>query len=105
MDFEKSAQRLGLDIEEYVELIELFLETGTNDLNGLEDAGAAKDIQAVIERSHSLKGASGNLGLTEIFEKAKDIENRARNSSLEGLDDSVMEIKQYFNEIVTMLGD
>ncbi len=105
MDFKIPAQRLGLEVEEYLELIQLFLETGTNDLNGLEDAKTTNNMKAVIERSHSLKGASGNLGITGIFEKARDIENKARNNSLEGIDNAVMEIRKYFNEIVRSLGE
>ena len=103
MDFNIPAQRLGLDLDEYLELIRLFLETGTNDLNGLEDAIAANDIQTVVERSHSLKGASGNLGINEIYEMARDIEARARNNSFEGINESVMQIKENFKEIVNLL--
>ena len=103
MDFNISAQRLGLDLDEYLELIQLFLETGKNDLNGLGDAVSANDIQTIVERSHSLKGASGNLGINEIYEIARDIEARARNNSFEGINESVMQIKENFKEIVNLL--
>lgn len=102
MDFGMLAQRLGLDVEEYKELIELFIETGGNDLKGLEDALMNNDATTVIERSHSLKGASGNLGLTEIYEVAKEIENSSRNNNLEGIENSVKAIKQYFENIIAV---
>ena len=103
MDFKIPAERLGLEIEEYLELVELFLETGANDLKELEDAIAGNNIQAVVERSHSIKGASGNLGINEIYEIAKDIESKARDNSLEGIDDAVLKIKQYLEEIIRLL--
>ena len=103
MDFKAPAQKLGLDEYEYIELIELFLETGGRDLKGLEDAVANDNFQKAVERSHSLKGASGNLGLVEIYEKAKDIENRSRNNNLKGVEGIIKEINQHFKDIITAL--
>ncbi|NLA74911.1 MAG: Hpt domain-containing protein [Deltaproteobacteria bacterium] len=94
MDFSVPAQRLGLEIEEYIDLIELFLETSETDISGMEKAAVVSDYAALAERSHSLKGSSGNLGLNEIYEKAKQIEANARNNSLEGLDNLLLHIKQ-----------
>ena len=103
MDFEIPAQKLGLEVDEYLELIELFIETGSNDLKGIEDAMAKNDVQAVVERSHSLKGASGNLGITEIYERAKNIESRARENNLDGVEDTVKEIKLHINDIISSM--
>ena len=100
MDFKVLAERLGLEVDEYKELIGLFIETGRNDLKGIEDALKNNDATMVIERSHSLKGAAGNLGLTEIYEKAKGIENRTRDNNLEGIENSVKAIKEHFEYIV-----
>ena len=101
MDFKTPAEKLGLDLDEYEELIELFIETGGNDLKGLEDALMNNNAQTVVERSHSLKGASGNLGLTQIYEKAKEIENWSRDNNLKGIESSVKEIKLCFKDIIT----
>jgi HPt (histidine-containing phosphotransfer) domain-containing protein len=103
MDFTVPAQNLGLELDEYMELVELFLETGGDDLKKIEDALIKNDIPTVVERSHSLKGASGNLGITEIYEKAKDMENRSRDNNLDGIENAVEEIKKYFEDIVTAL--
>lgn len=99
MDFLTPAQKLGLEIEEYIELIELFLSTGDTDISGMEKAAAVHDYAALMERAHSLKGSSGNLGLTEIYEKAKQIEMNARANSLEGFDNLFMQIKQQVKAI------
>lgn len=99
MDFEKLAERLGLKLDEFMELAELFLETGMNDLEDLKTAVSDKEINAVVERSHSIKGASGNLGFNDIYEVAKRIESNARNNILDGADAAVLEIDQYIGEI------
>ncbi len=99
MDFLTPAQRLGLELEEYIELIGLFLETSDTDITGMEKAAIAHDYGTLIERSHSLKGSSGNLGLTEIYEKAKQIEMNARANSLEGFDNLLLLIKQHVIKI------
>ena len=103
MDFEIPAQKLGLEVDEYLELIELFIETGGNDLKGIEDAMVKNDVQTVVERSHSLKGASGNLGITGIYEKAKSIEDRARDDNLDGIEETVKEIKLHINDIISSM--
>ena len=103
MDFKIPAQRLGLDVDEYIELVELFLETGVEDLEGFEYALMNNDAKTMVERSHSLKGASGNLGLFEIYEKAKDIESRSRDNNLEGIENTVIEIRQHMRNIVAAL--
>lgn len=103
MDFLTPAKRLGLDIEEYIELIELFLSTGDTDIGGMEKAAAAYDYAELVERSHSLKGSSGNLGLTEIYEKAKQIEINARANNLEGFDNLLLQIKQQVSIIIESL--
>ncbi|NLD35408.1 MAG: Hpt domain-containing protein [Desulfatiglans sp.] len=103
MDFLTPAQRLGLEIEEYIELIELFLSTGDTDIGGMEKAAAAHDYAALVERAHSLKGSSGNLWLTEIYEKAKQIEMNAKANSLEGFNSLLLQIKQEVNIITDSL--
>ena len=99
MDFEIPAQKLGLEMDEYLELIELFLETGVSDLKGLVDAAANNDAHLAAEHSHSLKGSSGNLGLTDIYKFSREIEDRARNNNLEGITEAINKIDQIFKKI------
>ncbi len=94
MDFSKLAGNLGLEDDEFVELAELFVETGSSDLEKLRKSFENKDIQGVAESSHSIKGASGNLGFNDIYEIAKKIEFNARNESLEGVGEAVLSIKE-----------
>ena len=93
MDFNRLAERLGLEIEEYLELAELFLETGSSDLGILKSAVEQGNIEETIKAAHAIKGSSGNLGLMDIYETAKGIEQEARINSLEGAGQAVKAIQ------------
>ena len=87
------ADNLGLDEDECIELLELFVETTASNLNKLHSGLAAGDSGQVSEAAHTIKGSSANLGLMEIAETAKGIEERARQNILEGAADAAESIK------------
>jgi len=100
MDLEKIAEKLGLDVEDIIELLELYVETTTSDLAQLKGAIETKDAELTHAKAHSIKGASGNLGLDEIYELAKEIDDLARVNSLDGLEDMVQVLQEKFNSLV-----
>ncbi len=100
MELEKLAERLGLDVEDIRELLELYVETTTSDLAQLKGAIEATDAQLAHAKAHSIKGASGNLGLDEMYELAKEIDDRARVISLDGLEKMVQVFQKKFNSFV-----
>ena len=77
------SRKLGLEENEYLELVELFFETSKADLKNLRSAINKKDMEMIAEIAHSLKGAAMNLGLDEFIELAKTIEKTARDGALE----------------------
>ena len=83
MDFMGLAERLGLEEDEFLELVALFVEKSTSDLGRLESAIDRADIGQVVETSHSIKGAAGNLGFMEIYDIAKEVEMDARQDIVE----------------------
>lgn len=101
MEFEKLAQSLGLDLEDIRELFELYVETTTTDLAELKGAIEANDAQLAHSKAHSIKGASGNLGLDEMYSLAKKIDDRARENSLDGLEGLIQALEQKYSRLVT----
>ena len=101
MEFEKLAQSLGLDLEDIRELFELYVETTTTDLAELKGAIEANDAQLAHSKAHSIKGASGNLGLDEMYSLAKEIDDRARENSLDGLEGLIQALEQKYSRLVT----
>ena len=100
MNIKELAENLGLGEDEYLELIELFIDTGIVDVEKLRSAIEEGDAEEAANAAHSLKGASGSLGLMEIYDLAMKTEKEARNNSLDGLAESVQTLKGQLNSLV-----
>ena len=97
MNFKEMGSRLGLEEEDFLELIDLFITSGGSDFETLQTALAAGDAETVMRRAHTIKGAAGNLGLKDISAVAKVIEDRAMKNNLAGLDQTVQTLKEQFD--------
>ena len=93
MNIKELAENLGLEEDEYLELLELFIDVGMADIEKLRSAIEEGNAEEAAQAAHSLKGASGNLGLMEIYDVALKSEEEARNNSLNGLAESVQTLK------------
>ncbi|MCK5509132.1 MAG: Hpt domain-containing protein [Desulfobacterales bacterium] len=103
MNFKELAENLGLEEDEFREIVELFLEISDTDLHKLRSAIDQEDTQQVVEAVHSIKGASGNLGFMAISEKAKDVEIKAREKDLSGANEAIKNIKKEVDRIAQAL--
>jgi HPt (histidine-containing phosphotransfer) domain-containing protein len=104
MNFARLAENTGLEEDEFLELVELFVKTSASDVEALQSAIDEEDIQQAIEAAHFIKGAAGNLGFMELYEAAKDIEEKARVNSLEGATEAARTIKEKYDQIAEALG-
>jgi FOG: HPt domain len=100
MNFKKLAEDLGLEEEEYMELIELFIDVGMSDLDRLHSAIEEGDSEKAAKAAHSLKGAAGNLGLMELSKTAKEIEEEAGNDRLDETADAAQTLKEKLDFLV-----
>jgi HPt (histidine-containing phosphotransfer) domain-containing protein len=94
MNIKELAENLGLEEDEFLDLVELFVETSASNLTDLAKALETGDAEEVVKASHSLKGAAGNLGFQEIYERAKLIEINARQGILEGSKETANSIRE-----------
>ncbi len=83
MNFRALADNLCIDEDDYLGLLVLFLERGTADLEKCRAAIAAGDAVSAAMAIHSFKGASGQLGLTQLHEGAIAAEKDVKRSQLE----------------------
>jgi len=65
MNFKGLASDLDLEEEEFIELVEVFLEVSASDLAKMESALSSGASEQVIEAAHSIKGAAGGLGFSD----------------------------------------
>ncbi len=99
MNFNELAESLELEEHEFLEMVELFVETSDSDLNKLKCAIDEGNMQEVAIAAHSIKGASGTLGFMEAHEAAKEIEEGARSGRAEGLAEFAQELEQELDTI------
>ncbi|HJX31806.1 MAG TPA: Hpt domain-containing protein [Thermodesulfobacteriota bacterium] len=94
MNVKELSESLGLEEDEFLDLVDLFVETSASNLTDLAKALETGNAEEVVKASHSLKGAAGNLGFQEIYERAKLIETNACQGILEGSKEAVTSIRE-----------
>ena len=103
MDLKGLAADIGLEEQDILELVELFYETSTSDLDRLIKAMDQNDVKTVAETVHSIKGAAGNMRLQEIYELARQIEKDANEKLLDNVMANVASIDQELQKISAFL--
>ena len=104
MDFKAMGANLGLDEDEFRELIDLFMETGQSDYDSLKSALAGGDAEAAAGFAHTLAGASGNLGLMDLHAAAKSIEEAAMQKDVATASAKASEMEAMFSAIAAFVG-
>jgi histidine phosphotransfer protein HptB len=103
MDIKALADNLGLDEDEYLELVDLLVDTGMVDLSNMESAVKLGDSDAAARAAHSIKGASGNLGIMDIYELAKAVEAELRNNNLAAIEGELKEIREKLETLAKLV--
>ncbi len=103
MNFKELAKNLEMEEDEFLEMVDLFVETTSSDLGRLKSAVEEKDAQKVVKAAHSIKGAAVNLGFQEIYEVAKRIETNARENNLKDASGAARMIKEKLDLIAFSL--
>jgi HPt (histidine-containing phosphotransfer) domain-containing protein len=101
MDYSYLASQLGFDEDEFMELVELFVETSLSDLDRIRKGLADQDLSEVAAGSHSIKGAAGNLGFEALSALALEVEMAAKQGNMEGFDARVVQLETRIKELET----
>ena len=101
MQIKELADNLGLNEDEFMEMVELYLDTSHADFSEMEAAIAAGNAEKLAERAHSIKGASGNLGFTDVYESAKIIEKASRDGVLDSVNKTMADLKNHLAAITS----
>lgn len=94
MNLKEYAHNLGLDEKDFKELTDLFIKTTLKDLETLEESLKTNNFQTAREASHSIKGASGNLGFMDIWEEASKCEKACENMEIQIVSKNIETIKK-----------
>ena len=99
MNFKQLGENLGLEEDEYRELIELFIDTGSSEFDRLKAALTASDFEQIARSAHTIKGAAGNLGLTDVQGVASTIEKGASAQDSQALAEAMDTLGEKFKAI------
>ncbi|BBO90283.1 Hpt domain-containing protein [Desulfosarcina ovata] len=103
LDIKALADDIGLDEADYRELVELFMQTGMADYNQLKAALDEGDAGQVARSAHTISGASGNLGLMQVHEVAKRVEQAANENQMADLPADVATLRGFFDDIARIV--
>ena len=103
MNIKELSENLGLEEDEYMEMLDLFLTSGGAELSRVEQALKEANALLVHEAAHSLKGSAGSLSIDNIFELARDIDDKSRQGILTGLDELAQKLRCAYDELATVV--
>ena len=89
IDREGGLRRVGGDHEIYDELMELFMENSTSQIEQLKEAVKNKEADSIEKVAHSIKGAAANLGVLLVQQSAFELEQIGSGSKLDMADQSL----------------
>jgi len=96
IDEEGGLRRLGGDREIYNELMELFFDQSTQQVEQLKEAVKSHEANRVEKIAHSIKGAAANLGVLVVQKSAFELEKIGNEKRL---DEAEQTLNQLINEL------
>lgn len=82
MDIDSLAASQGFATDEFLEIVDVFIDVSRSDVVRMAEAIENQDAATAGDAAHSLKGAAGNLGFFDLFEAAKKAETQAKANDL-----------------------
>ncbi len=79
LDIKTALGQLGGKKKLYLRLLGMFEDSHVEDVNRLLAAAQEQDWKAVYEINHALKGVSGNLAASEIYQLCIDIDVKLKD--------------------------
>ncbi|MBD3222369.1 hypothetical protein GF314_14110 [bacterium] len=99
LDIEGTLANLGGDPELLQELVDFFLEIAPQQLDDLEAAVQAGDVDAVDLQAHAMKGGAANVGAVRVAEASRELETLAKGGGLDGAADIFARIRAEFADL------
>lgn len=97
------AELRALMEDEFPTLLEAYLADSERRLLEASDAWAAGDFDALRRSVHSLKGASSNLGATELAGRCQTLEHLARDQVADGVPEALDAVTAELREVQAAL--
>lgn len=99
MDFARIQDTSDGDTEFEQELFEAYLEDCADRIGRLRNARAASDTDALRREAHTVKGASANVGTTQLQAIAQILEQTATDLDGAAIDELIAKIEAEFARV------
>jgi HPt (histidine-containing phosphotransfer) domain-containing protein len=83
LDFKQMLERLGGDETLLHEVIAIFVDQAPTHMETLRHSLAQGDAESLEKTAHSMKGELGYLGISEVTQMARELEELGRRHNLE----------------------
>lgn len=103
MNLRELAKSLELGMDEFLEILGLFLQKSSSDLNEMQSALNEGDGPKVISAAHSIKGASISIGLTDLYEIARQTEREAGDNDFRAVSEKILVIREKLQQVAQIL--
>jgi len=100
LDIGMLRELVGDDVESFLPIIEDFQENGAQLISKISVSAREADLATVRAAAHQLKGSSGMLGMTQLYESCKEIESLELSQIDNGY---VSKMTEVFNRSVVLV--
>ena len=99
IDLEGVKQRLEGDLELWVELVQMFMDTHEEYLSNISTPLQQDNIEETMRALHTIKGALANIGAAKAAEIARELEMIAKKNELGAVKNRHLELESAVKEI------
>ena len=99
LDLSTAMANLDGDTELLQEIIDIFIETGQEQLQSLADGIAAGDTEKVAVEAHGMKGGASNFSALRFVAAALQLEQLAKQGTLDGAEQLLADMQACFAEV------
>ncbi len=102
-DRQGALERVAGDEELLDELLELFVEEGQMQLDGIEQHLGAGDAEAAGREAHSLKGSAANLSMEQLRAKAYELEAAGKSGDIDTARGLLAELRTRYADVLNCI--
>ena len=95
----EAMENLGGDAELLQEILEIFVETGGEQLQSISDGLAVGDMGQVALQAHAMKGGASNFCARDFVATALALETLAKSGTLDGADVLLARLREQFLQV------
>jgi len=103
IDVEGGLERMGGSAKSYIKLLDKFSENQVAAVSEIREALASNDQELAERLAHTLKGVSGSIGATELFDSATELESAIKQQIDDQVEELLSKVDIELNRVVGLI--